>query len=68
MLDSKTAFDSMAVLDYGRDAQNACLSQTPLPSPLGYTSDMRYPMEIEKLNTLFSKDFITPACGLYCPF
>ena len=68
MLDDQTAFDSMAVLDYGRAAQNACLSQKPLPSPLGYTSDMRCPMGIEKLNTLFFKGFYHPSLRTVLPF
>ena len=38
MLRNGISFDSMAILHYGQDAQNACLSQTPLPSPQDYES------------------------------
>ena len=65
---AKLRFDSMAVLDYGRDAQNACLHQTPLPSPLDYTSDKRYPMQIKQLNTLFTKAFYHPSLRTVLPF
>ena len=68
LLHGKTAFDSMAVLDYGRDAQNACLHQTPLPSPLDYTSDKRYPVQIKQLNTLFFKGFYHPNLRTVLPF
>ncbi len=68
MLHSGTAFDSLAILDYGRDAQNACLSRTPLPSPLNYISDKRYPMDVDKLNTLFFKGFYHPSLRTVLPF
>lgn len=35
MLHNGYRFDSMAILDYGRNAQNACLANTPLPDPSG---------------------------------
>ncbi len=38
MLENGISFDSMAILHYGQDAQNACLSQKPLPSPQDYES------------------------------
>ena len=55
MLESGLSFDSMAILDYGLDSQNACLNQTPLPNPQDYESPEHYLMTCEKIdNWLFN--------------
>lgn len=55
MLKSGISFDSMAILHYGKDVQNACLFKTPLPSPLDYESRDHYRMTCEKIdNWLFN--------------
>lgn len=61
-------FDSMAILEYGRDAQNACLTQAPLPSPLNYTSQEQYPLKSEQMNTLFFNGFYHPSLQTISPF
>ena len=60
MLESGTSFDSMAILHYGQDAQNACLGNTPLPSPQGYESGEHYRMTCEKINNWLLNGFYHP--------
>ncbi|MDE7430290.1 MAG: flagellin lysine-N-methylase, partial [Lachnospiraceae bacterium] len=50
MLENGIPFDSMAILHYGQDAQNACLDKTPLPSPQDYDSPQHYRMTCERIN------------------
>ena len=57
LLRNGTPFDSMAFVEYGRDAQNACLSQSPLPSPLDYTTKESYQIDFKKMNTLLFNGF-----------
>ncbi|MDE7322672.1 MAG: flagellin lysine-N-methylase [Lachnospiraceae bacterium] len=61
-------FDSMAILDYGRDAQNACLDKTPLPSPSAYQSSEYYAIGIERMNKLFFNGFYHPSLRTLSPF
>lgn len=67
MLHSGTRFDSMAVLDYGRDAQNACLDRTPLPSPLDYESAEYYDVDCKRMNSLFFNGFYHPGLRTLSP-
>lgn len=60
-------FDSMAILEYGRDAQNACLAQAPLPSPLDYTSKERYQIDSGQMNTLLFSGFYHPSLRTISP-
>ena len=68
MLRNGTRFDNMAILEYGHDAHNACLGQTPLPSPLTYESKEQYQIDCEKMNTLFFHGFYHPALRKLSPF
>lgn len=68
MLQNRTRFDSMAIIEYGRDAQNACLAQSPLPSPLDYASEEQYQINLEKMNTLFFNGFYHPSLRTISPF
>lgn len=68
MLNSETRFDSMAIVAYGRDAQNACLSQSPLPSPADYASEERYEIGFQRMNTLFFNGFYHPSLRTISPF
>lgn len=68
MLRNGTRFDSMAVVEYGRNAQNACLAQSSLPSPLDHESEGRYLIDFEKMNTLFFNGFYHPSLRTISPF
>ncbi|MBO5145637.1 MAG: flagellin lysine-N-methylase [Lachnospiraceae bacterium] len=68
MLDDGISFDSMAFLQYGRDAQNACLSRTPLPSPLYYNDKNRYIFDCTMMNQLFFNGFYHPSLKTLSPF
>lgn len=68
MLRSGTRFDSMAILEYGRDAQNACLGSAALPSPLNYQSGQHYVIDREKMNKLFFNGFYHPSLRTLSPF
>lgn len=68
MLRSGTRFDSMAILEYGRDAQNACLGNAALPSPLNYQSGQHYVIDREKMNKLFFNGFYHPSLRTLSPF
>ena len=77
-------FDSMAILDYGRDAQSACLSMAVsdygkgeqfaccagggLPSPMAYSSGERYKIGIEQINKLFFEGFYHPNLSVISKF
>lgn len=61
-------FDSLAVLDYARDVQNACLAQKPLPPPADYASDGRYLVDVNRMNTLFFNGFYHPSLRTVSPF
>ncbi|MDE7476352.1 MAG: flagellin lysine-N-methylase, partial [Lachnospiraceae bacterium] len=67
MLKNGMRFDSMAVLKYGCDAQNACLGQSTLPSPLAYVSKEQYQINCEKMNTLFFNGFYHPSLRTLSP-
>lgn len=76
MLRNGMHFDSMAILDYGRDAQSACLNIAVseygrnehsacfgggvLPSPIDYFSGERLTISIEEINKLFFEGFYHP--------
>lgn len=60
MLRNGMEFDSMAVLHYGRDAQNACLVNKALPSPAGYMSGEFYEMDVLEINKLLFQGFYHP--------
>ena len=68
MLNSETRFDSMAIVAYGRDAQNACLAQSPLPDPADYASEERYEIGFQRMNTLFLNGFYHPSLRTISPF
>lgn len=68
MLKNGTRFDSMAIVEYGRDAQNACLAQSPPPSPLDFASEKQYQIGFEKMNTLFFNGFYHPSLRTISPF
>lgn len=68
MLKNGTRFDSMAIVEYGRDAQNACLAQSPLPSPPDYASKEQYPIDFKKMNTLLFNGFYHPSLRTISPF
>jgi len=68
MLKNGTRFDSMAIVEYGRDAQNACLAQSPLPNPLDYISQKQYLIRLERMNTLFFNGFYHPSLRTISPF
>ena len=57
MLKGGVFFDSMAILDYGQDAQNACLGGLPLPSPQDYESRERYEFTCEKIDNMLFHGF-----------
>ncbi|MBD5495849.1 MAG: hypothetical protein HDR12_16170 [Lachnospiraceae bacterium] len=50
MLENDISYDSMAILHYGQDSQNACLNQTSLPSPQDYEAHEHYQMTCEKID------------------
>ncbi len=60
MLENGISFDSMAILHYGQDAQNACLSQKPLPSPQDYESREHYQMTCKKIDNWLFNGFYHP--------
>jgi len=60
-------FNGIAILEYGRDAQNACLTQAPLPSPLDYTSQKQYQIKSEQMNTLLFNGFYHPSLRTISP-
>ena len=67
MLESGISFDSMAILHYGRDAQNACLGQMPLPSPQDYESREHYQMTCEKIDNWLFNGFYHPRLRTISP-
>ncbi len=68
LINSGMRFDSMAILNYGRDAQNACLGSTPLPSPLAYQSSDSYVIGSARMNKLFLNGFYHPSLRTLSPF
>lgn len=67
MLESRISFDSMAILHYGQDTQNACLNKTPLPSPLDYESQEHYRMTCEKIDEWLFNGFYHPRLRTISP-
>ena len=67
MLESGISFDSMAILHYGQDSQNACLSQTPLPSPQDYESREHYQMTCGKIDDWLFNGFYHPRLRTISP-
>ena len=67
MLENSISFDSMAILHYGQDSQNACLSQTPLPSPQGYESQEHYQMTCKKIDDWLFHGFYHPRLRTISP-
>ncbi len=68
MLKDNTAYNSMSILDYGRDAQNACLAQKTLPNPKDYTSDIYDILDCKKINTLLFNGFYHISLRTISPF
>ena len=67
MLKSGVFFDSRAILNYGQDAQNACLGKNPLPSPLDYESQERYRITCEKIDNMLFHGFYHPKLRTISP-
>jgi len=71
MLQTGCRFDNMAFLNYGRDAQNACLAHTPLPSPLAYLASPElkeyYEINCSIMNKLFFNGFYHPSLRTISP-
>ncbi|MDE6664436.1 MAG: flagellin lysine-N-methylase [Lachnospiraceae bacterium] len=67
MLENGISFDSMAILNYGQDAQNACLSQMPLPSPQDYESQEHYQITCDKIDDWLFNDFYHPQLRTISP-
>ena len=67
MLKEGVSFDSMAILKYGQDAQNACLIQKPLPSPLNYESREKYRLTCEKTDHMLFNGFYHPRLRTVSP-
>ncbi len=69
MLANGCRFGSISILNYGRDAQNACLSGRKLPSPLEYrdSSAEYFAMGCTDLNHLFFHDFYHPYLRTHSP-
>ena len=67
MLESGISYDSMAILHYGQDSQNACLFNTPLPSPQDYNSREHYRMTCEKIDNWLFNDFYHPRLRTISP-
>ena len=67
MLENGISFDSMAILHYGQDSQNACLSKTPLPSPRDYESQEYYLMTCEKIDHWLFNGFYHPRLRTISP-
>lgn len=68
MLQGGARFDSMAITEYGRDAQDACLAQAPLPSPLAYESTQQFQIDSKRMNTLFYNGLYHPSLRTISPF
>jgi len=67
MLRGGMRYNSMAILNYGRDAQNACLGNTALPVPADYGSEDYYRMNCKKVNTLLFNGFYHPGLCFVSP-
>ena len=70
MLRQGCRYNNMAILNYGKNAQNACLNQSPLPSPLdfgGNTADY-FTVDCLKMNQLFFNGFYHPHLKSLSPF
>ncbi len=67
ILKNGAPFDSMAVLHYGQAAQNACLCQRPLPSPLEYNSHERYRITCEEIDDMLFHGFYHPRLRTISP-
>lgn len=68
MLGNVIRFDDMAILNYGRDAQNACLSHAALPSPASYAPSGYFEADCQKMNILFFNGFYHPSLRTLSPF
>lgn len=68
LLRDGTPYNSLSILDYGRDAQNACLSQKTLPSPKNYTSDCYEQIDCKKINNLLFNGFYHSSLRTISPF
>lgn len=71
MLADGCRFDSMALLDYARDAQDACIRGDTLPSPLDYdyksTGGQRFVVDCTLMNSLFFNGFYHSALRTLSP-
>ncbi len=67
MLENGISYDSMAILHYGKDVQNACLFKTPLPSPLDHESREHYRMTCEKIDNWLFNGFYHPRLRTISP-
>jgi len=68
MLRDGTSYNNLSILDYGRDAQNACLGQKTLPSPKNYMSDLYEQIDCKKINTLLFNGFYHSSLRTISPF
>lgn len=60
MLQDGMEFDSMAILEYGQDAQDACLREDTLPDPLAYRSDGHFTVDAKTVDKLIYSGFYHP--------
>jgi len=69
MLDAGCGFDSMSILNYGRDAENACLSSKALPGPFAYkdSDSQHFVADCAMLNQLFFSGFYHPGLKTHLP-
>lgn len=69
MLDTGCRYNSILLLNYGRDAQNACLGGRELPSPLEYkdSSTELFALDCADLNNLFFHGFYHPYLRTHSP-
>lgn len=70
MLRGDCSYDSMSILHYGQDAQNACLNKTPLPNPFDYHEELskHYVMDCDIIDKLFFNGFFHPSLKTLSPF
>ncbi|MCM1184703.1 MAG: flagellin lysine-N-methylase [Roseburia sp.] len=70
MLREGLPYGSMSILHYGHDAQNACLSKSPLPEPVKYQNNTseRFTPDCAVFNTLFFNGFYHPMLRTVSPF
>lgn len=70
MLDGASSYNSVSILEYGRNAQSACLSGSKLPAPLEYAncSTKHFALDCTDFNRLFFHGFYHPYLRSHSPF